>query len=291
MSKNWLASKAMLASLTISQWSARRLDRDITDEVNESHGASADAGRYNKLLVAKSAIDPIQKVVNEARLAHLEMTQPWADIGPRLLPAALYMKYTERMSALRTAFEREVDLFARDYPSHVEARRVALNGLFKEKDYPADVRKLFCFDVAILPCPDASDFRVELAAEHADDIRRDIERRMQEAMDTAMQEPIRRIVESVGRMAARLRAYKPAAGGNKAEGVFRDTLVENVRELAELLPAFNLKGDPKLDALTRRMNDELCVEDAKALRENDHARASVAASADAILAEAQALLA
>ena len=51
-----LSTRAMLVSLSISQWSGRRLDREITDEVNQQHNAAADAGRYNKLLLPKEAL-------------------------------------------------------------------------------------------------------------------------------------------------------------------------------------------------------------------------------------------
>src|SRR6185369_3013865 len=98
MTKNLLAEKAVLASLNISQWSGRKLDRKITDEVNESHGAVADAGRYNKLLVAKVTLDPIQQIVGEARSYHIRMTLPWSDSGTRILPSALYLEYTKKIS-------------------------------------------------------------------------------------------------------------------------------------------------------------------------------------------------
>ena len=54
-----LSRKAVLVSVNISQWTARKLDREVTDEVNASHGAQKDAGRYNKLLLEKEALaDP-----------------------------------------------------------------------------------------------------------------------------------------------------------------------------------------------------------------------------------------
>jgi hypothetical protein len=51
-----------------------------------------------------------------------------------------------------------------------------------------------------------------------------------------------------------------------------------------LLPAFNLANDPKLTAITLRIQKELCAEDASVLRKNDDARLSVQKSADEIVA-------
>jgi hypothetical protein len=291
---NWLAKKAMLAELCISGWTARRLDKKITDEVNAEHNAVADAGRYNKLLVPRASIEPIWKVSTRLRVAHMEMTMPWLSDGARILPAAMYMKYTEAMRDLRIEHTRAVEEFARNYPKHVEQRRKELNGMFREEDYPKtkDIRTRFTATLRLLPCPDSGDFRVALAKEHADDIRADIEKTMKVALQKAIEDPINRIVEKVGNMAERLQAYRPSAGkGDRAEGVFRDSLVENVRELVELLPSFNLLDDRKFERIIKDMQTKLCVYDAKELRENESAREAVAADAEDILARAQELIA
>lgn len=68
-----LAEKALLVTLNISQWSARKYDRKVTEEVNDTHQAK-DAGRFNKLLIDKTHLDEIQKIVNEAR--HFHATKP-----------------------------------------------------------------------------------------------------------------------------------------------------------------------------------------------------------------------
>lgn len=296
---NYLAQKAMLASLNISQWSARRLDRKITDEVNKDHGAVADAGRYNKLLVAKDAIRPIQSAVTEARITHMRLTQPWGDTGSRILPAALYEEYTDKLAVCREAFERAVRNFVAHYPEHVKKRQVELNGLFEPADYPdpEKVADLFDFGISILPCPDADDFRVNLAKEHAEDIRLGIEKHMKEALSVAMQEPVRRVIDSVGRMAERLANYQPAVRTKdgvlvaEAQSTFRDSLVDNIRDLVTILPAFNLTNDLELTRITNRMADELCGEPAQILREDEAIREQVAQSAASILDQAKALMA
>lgn len=288
--RNLLSQKACLAGLTMSAWTARRIDRKVTDKVNRDHNASRDAGRYNKMLIAPTALEALQKVRSAARSTHLAMTQPWLDEAGRILPTALYADYAEKMRKFRIDYEAEADDFARQYPQHVAEARQRLNGMFRADDYPAPhaIRAMFSFDVKLLPCPDASDFRVDLADEHADDIRADIEERMRKALDEAMREPVRRIIDTVGHMAERLRAYKPSGGrGDRTEGQFRDTLVQNVRDLVDLLPAFNLTGDQLLSEITERMARELCVTDADELRDNRKARKTVAAAAESILAQAK----
>jgi hypothetical protein len=61
-----LTSRAMLCSLTISMWSARKHDKDASEEIAVRHGAQSDAGRYHKILLPKAALAEIQKIVSDA---------------------------------------------------------------------------------------------------------------------------------------------------------------------------------------------------------------------------------
>lgn len=288
-----LASRAMLVSLSISQWSGRRLDREITDEVNQSHQAAADAGRYNKLLLPKEALAPIVSIVGETRTEFLKRTLPWIDNGGRIMAADAYMAHMSWINAQKRKFEAAVNSFLQDYPGHVQAAAARLNGMFKPDDYPdVDVlRGKFAMECNVLPVPTGEDFRVSMSEAQAEQIRADIERQVTEATATAVKDVYRRIAEVTGRMVDRLNAYKPARKkGERSEGVFRDSLVENVRDLISILPALNITGDPQLDAMAQKMQP-LAEHDAKVLRENENVRKDVAAEAQSILEQVSGFLA
>lgn len=292
---NLLSQKAVLAGLSISGWSARALDRKVTDDTNKRHNATTDAGRFNKLLISAEAMKDINLISGQARSYHYTMTQPWFDEGSRILPTALYAEYAAKVRGFRQDYAKAADAFAKAYPDLKEQRKAALGSMFKEADYPScdDIRARFEFDLKVMPCPDAADFRTDLAKEHAEDIRADVEARMKEALDIAMKEPVRRIIEVVGKMAERLKAYKPAkpGSGKRTEGIFNDSLVYNIRDLVQLLPAFNLAGDKALDAIIARMKTDLCKEEPGYLRDDAKLRKAVAAKAEAILADAQQFMA
>lgn len=131
-----LASRAMIVSLSISQWSGRRLDRQITDEVNQNHGAAADAGRYNKLLLPKEALADIVSIVGETRSDFLKRTLPWMDNGSRIMASDAYLQHMSWVRGQVAKFDRAVDKFLSDYPQYVADARVRLNGMFKDDDYP-----------------------------------------------------------------------------------------------------------------------------------------------------------
>lgn len=280
-----LASRAMIVSLTISQWSGRRLDREITDEVNQQHNAAADAGRYNKLLLPKEALAPIVSVVSETRADFLKRTLPWMDNGSRIMAADGYMAHMSWIRSQASRFDTAVEDFLRKYPSYVQDARVRLNGMFKDEDYPSveELRRKFDMSCRVLPVPSAEDFRVDMSDAQAERIRTDIEEQVRSATSQAVQDIYRRVAEVTGRMVERLNAYKPAARkGEKSEGVFRDSLVENVRDLIGVLPALNITGDPQLDAMVERLKP-LVAYDASVLRDKPELRRDVAAEAQAVL--------
>jgi len=289
---NILSSRAMLARVNVSQWTARKLDKRVTRETNDAHGAAHDAGRYNKKLIGQGALDAIEAIATEARTYHYGVTLPWLDNGARILPAALYLDYTNKMRAYRERFDAAVSAFVADYPAHVEQARRRLNGMFAAGDYPTsgEIAARFAFSVRVLPVPAPNDFRVAIGDAAADNIRTEIEAAAREALAGAMRDAWQRVAESVGRMAERLATYKPAGDGARAAGVFRDSLVENVRALVAILPALNIAGDPELNAIAERMARELCAHDAGQLRDSAELRESVRDAAAAILADVSAYI-
>jgi hypothetical protein len=277
---NPLATKAVLASVHIRRWTGRRLDKQISDEVNQGHASEEDVNRVNKLLLPKTAFAEVHAVTRAARKAHEVMTLPWMVDGTGILPTVKYDEFATRFREFREEFNKAATLFNRNYQTHLAAAPKRMGKAYKAEDYPDPKRVpgMFSFHVAILPCPDVADFRVTLSKEQL----ADTEIRLKQALDDAMKEPFRRISHVVGRMAERLK---------NADHTFRDSLVSNIKELVEILPAFNLTSDAKLTDMIKRMEKELCASDAQVLREDPRVRKAVAKSAEAILKQAEALMA
>lgn len=280
-----LASRAMIVSLSISQWSGRRLDREVTDEVNQQHNAASDAGRYNKLLLPREALAGIVAIVSETRNDFLKRTLPWMDNGSRIMAADAYMAHMSWIRSQTSKFEREVDEFIQKYPAYVADARKRLNGMFKDSDYPdaAELRAKFGVQCKVLPVPASDDFRVNMSEAQAELIRADIEEQVQDATKAAVRQIYERVHEVCSRMVERLNAYRPAARkGDRAEGVFRDSLVGNVRDLISIMPALNITGDPYLADMADKLRP-LAEHDADVLRDKPAIRKDVAAQAQAIL--------
>ncbi len=273
-----LSSRAMLCSLSISVWSARKHDPDASEEIAMRHGAQADAGRYHKVLLPKKALADLQKIVSDARQEHYFITLPWDDNGYRVLPAAVYMDHTRKMHAHAERFSIAVEDLSRQFRSLVDQARSRLGGLFREEDYPLpdELRSKFSFETKVMPLPDAGDFRVALGDEEKQRIKRQITAAVEASLQVGSRELWQRLYEAVQHMADRLAAYKVTDEG--VEHPFRDTVVTNLVKLTDVLPKLNVTNDPELERLSDQVRASLLV-DPKELRQSDSVRSDTAKAA------------
>lgn len=303
---NTLKEKAMLVRLTITSWSARKYDRQASDEVAQAHGIGGggsgngeEAGRYNKLLIARSALGEIVKLDGQLRTFHYLNTLPWSDEGTRILPCTNYFDYIGRYKALKRDRVDAVKRFLEEYPSLVKDARVRLKTLFRKEDYPpeSEIAGKFSLDVSIIPFPDGQDFRAEVGEEEVQEIRGEIEARVKGAVQEAVQSLWQRVHDTVAHMKERLDLYtveevkgkrgKPT-GKVKVVNPFRDSLVENLRDLVKLLPKLNFTGEKKLNDMARKLERELGQCDPGELRESEEKRKGHVKTAEQILKEMQA---
>ncbi len=270
-----LNDKAMIVYLNISLWTARKYDKRVSQEI-ERHYNADEAGRYNKVLIAKEHLANIRQLISSARTFHYENTLPWDDHGGRLLPTTNYFDYLNGINKFRDTFETEVANFIRAYPSLKQDAYLRLNALFEEKDYP-DVENLktkYAFKNQIIPVPDADDFRVNLSSEEVESIKDSIEQQVQDSTEAAMHDLWKRLFKVVGHMAERLK---------DPENKFKNTLVENIEDLCELLPKLNITGDPELDKTVDEIRSKLTMNYPQTLRDNSIVRNKTAQAAQKIL--------
>jgi len=276
-----LSTRAMLCSLSISMWSARKHDPEASEEIASRHGARPDAGRYHKVLLPKEALAEIQKIVSEARQEHYFMTLPWGDDGYRVLPAAAYFDHTAKMRALSNRFHPAVDSLVNRLTQLIEEARARLGGLFRESDYPhpEELRSRFAFETRVLPLPDAGDFRVALGDDERERVKRQITATVEASLQLASRELWQRLYDAVHHMAERLGQYKTTKEG--VEHPFRDTVVTNLVKLVDVLPKLNVTHDPELERLAAEVRSSLLV-DPKELRASESVRTETAKAAAAI---------
>lgn len=270
-----IAKRAMLVSLSISTWTGRKLDKQATAEVNQAHSAKDTAGRYNKMLMPKVALEAVSKVASAARGYLYENTLPWKDNGERVLLSTSYFDHMQKMRDFEQQFKDEVDNFVDQYYSNRERARYELNSLFKEEDYPdvSEIRYKFSFNHRVGVLPTANDFRVEMPQDEIDKVRAELEGEMNRYAKTAMDSVWKQLSETLAHMAERL-------GDPQAK--FHATTITNLEDLIARLPHLNLTEDNTLDTLASEIKDCLIGYTAPELKSDPTVRAAVATEADRI---------
>ena len=258
-----LSNDAMLVTLRIQGWSGRRYDRKASQYVAVHHDADASAGRYNKRLLPKAALAALNATLNEARKTHYHHTLPWDDVGARLLPVANYERYTVALDRLIERMRTERSRFIADYDNQVRQARLDLGRLFQADDYPSREELLGRFSACyrIVPVPDSGHFLAELANGDTERVRRDIQKDVTQRLNGALGDLYRRLGEAVGHVCERL-----TEDDNGKPKVFRDSLIENLRELVDIVPRLNVFRDEQLNALCREVQDRIASVEPNVLR-------------------------
>ena len=273
-----IQDKAMLVHLNISTWTARKFDPKVTKEIEDNYSAN-DSGRYNKILIAGEHLAKIQKIASATRVYHYEHTLAWNDNGGRLLSADIYFDYVSAMDKFQNELTTQVSRFINMYPTYIEEAKSRLKGMFSEEDYPSleDLRQKYKFTVSFNPVPDAQDLRIQLNQHEKESIRQSIMEQVDNSTKTAMTDIWNRLHGVVKHMIERL---------SDADNKFKNSLVDNIKELCEILPKLNVAGDEKLTAAIKEINDKLATLEPDNLRKDKQLRSQAVTDAKEILSRA-----
>lgn len=276
-----VAERAMLVRLSISTWSGRKFDKQVTAETNRQHEADARAARVNKdLMVGAVELQRVISAAGAARAEHYAQTLPWSDEGWALLPTENYLAYTKAMRVRFAEMDLALVAFYDAYPRLVAEGKRKQGKMAKDGDYPKveDIRSRFGRSIEISPVPSAGDLRVDLPADRIKAIEAGITARVEGAVKEAMDDAWRRLYEAVSHIKAKLSEDKPR---------IYDTLITNAEAIVEVLARLNVSGDEKLEKMRRQVERELAGIDPDDLRGDGEGarkmRKATAAKAQAIV--------
>lgn len=271
-----LNDRALLVSLSISQWTARKLDKKATKDVADINRASTSAGRYNKsLLPLNDLLANVHQKTGVIREKFTKNTLPWGIDGTRILPSANYLTFMQDFRKEKGEWQYLVQTFLDNYDTLVDEAKRWLGDLYDEKDYPArgKIVEKFNMDMAILPVP-TNDFRVELSSDELSRLQEEMEGRMASVQQEAMMDAWGRLYKHVQHIAEKLADPK---------GIFRDSMVENAQETCDLLTRLNIADDPNLEAMRREVESKLISHHPDSLRNDPDLRQDTAEEARKIM--------
>jgi hypothetical protein len=120
--------------------------------------------------------------------------------------------------------------------------------------------------------------RSEAAAASAAEreLREELERGMTARYESAMQDVWKRLYDCAAKTHERLADPR---------NTFRDTLVDNARDLVRVLPSLNITNDPNLIAMAKELDDSLCRHHPETLRQPGVTRAETASKMADLMAK------
>jgi hypothetical protein len=180
------------------------------------------------------------------------------------------------MAIHKTNFEQAVQDLVVRWPAVVAAAQQRLVGsLFNPMDYPAqaDVAGCYSIEFILTPIPDKSHIVLDLEQELVEDLKTQLEAQNAEALQVAMADVWRRLYEPVKTMSEVFSQDKK---------VFA-SVVENINNIVDLLPALNLTGDIQMTEMAHEIKSRLLQHPVEQIKEDATLKAHLATEAQTLL--------
>lgn len=280
-----IATSSMLVELNISCWTARKLDKKVSEEVDQAKNTRVKAGNYHKhLLAGNPHLDAVNKYAAKVRLWNTQQTIPWSDNGGRIVTMENLFNggYKRQLDDHKVEFERLADNFIQVYPTLISAAAFQLGDLFDRDEYPEPeaIRNKFRFNYTLIPLPTSGDFRIDIGEQAKNELMQQYEQHFNDRLNSAMRDVWGRLHECLSHMSERLESDE-----NGKRKVFHGTLITNARELVGLLRRLNVTNDPTLEQARRDLEAALTNADTETIKDSDYVRETVKSKVDAIISK------
>lgn len=272
---------ALIGKLSIHQFTNRQTQSEITDWIKAERGMDDESGEFIAPIFPRAMFQPVTKQATKIRNTFKAKTLPW-EPGKRLFPESIH-------ETVIGMVEPEIEKFNALVSDHVignwdhwlaEAERLSRQDknaahVFDPASLPTPeaLAQLFAVDFIIEPLANPAAFNKRMRALFGAQFEQAMEKQMEQAMNAVWQ----KMIKPVSDMAERL---------SKPDAVFRDSLVKNIRDLVDEIPALNMTNDPALAQAAKEIETLLKI-DPDTLRANGKVRNETAKQAAKLAAKFQ----
>lgn len=278
-----IADSARIVCLTRSVPDLTKNDPEAAAALARMKNAEKGSVNAKKYLIQSVPHAELQKLSRCMYRWHVENTLPWGDLGARLVPNVFLLTYMRQMGIFMNEFEKLKEAFLDDYPRAAAEAQLNLTGLgdmFDESLYPNvyELDRRTGVRIEYEPIADPKHFLVQVGDQAAQQMREQYEEVLKKRMESAYVDVFKRLREPLENMSQMLNY----AGGAKPTG-FRDTLVENVTKVVELMRVCNVTGDPDMRRITNELRTALNGVTPDTLRNNESQRLNTKDKLDKII--------
>ena len=277
-----ISSSAVLVTLNVSVWTGRKLDKQVSAEIDADKHTRVRAGNYHKNLMAGvKELEDVGKYAADTRNWFVYRTLPWGNEGTKIVPTANLFDFKQELSDRENQFWNLVDDFELVYNTAIQAAQFKLGSLFNADEYPpVDViREKFGFRYFFSPVPEAGDFRVDIGAQGLEELQEQFNKAKDDAVAQAMSDMWNRVHEVTARLSNQLRI-----NGSEKGKLYQSTL-DGALELCGMLKTMNLTNDPTLEQTRKDLFSTLNGVDLKELKRDDASRIAVKQELDDLISK------
>ena len=150
---------AMQVELNIRNWTAEKIDKQASIEVDESKGTKVPVNKVHKqLLSGTTLLHDMIKYSAKVRSWNIDNTLPWSDRGPRLLPVAQFMDHKAEVRKRENVWRGMLEELKANYLDLQVEAAYNSGASYNPEDYPSveALESKFSFACAYSPVPTLS---------------------------------------------------------------------------------------------------------------------------------------
>lgn len=267
-----IQDRCMLTELHMTSFTGERTSKRDTADLLETKRAEKGAASVVVKLVPKESLRQLNSVSTKLRDVHKHYTAPWSSTFD-ILPVSNFFDHSSEIAAGFRERDGAADDFCRLYPSLAGAARERLGDLdFERLWLPVEqVRASITHRVRHLPVPSGSDFRADLDEADRARITAEIEADVQAQVGESIKGVKLRLIAELGSFVEKIKDYRieiDERGASRVTGAFRDSVLNGLTSLGDVLPKLNFTNDPalseahgKLMSCIQRLSPSLLRED------------------------------
>jgi len=275
-----LAEKAMLVRLKRSMWQPYAYDEAAT----RSAGGRT-LGRFNKKLCASAGeLAAVNAAYTDLYRYVIDNTVPWLDDGVRMLSSSHYFDFSSGVRHRVALCDNEVNKLVAAWPDIIQKDKERFDlaalqsnkpSMFNATDYPTDIAACFDVQMSFYPVPDVGDFRVEIS----DDDKQSMVDAIKSAEVNVTKYMLGELLGPVSKFVEKLSVPIGEEGA-----IFRNSLIENVLDVANRIPALNITNDETVTKIAGQIKDVMLIHlrNPDVLRESPVVRTAVKDKMDAL---------
>lgn len=258
-----VAGGFVLVSITVRSRSFVKKDKNVTNQAIHANHAAADAGSFQKNLFASASgeLRALKKAGAALRTYLYNKTAPYdtgqgtLQKGDRLLAATKSMDFLAGFAELESVYNSARADFKAVYDQRKMQALGALGAMADASDYPSvdELDDYFGVELSITPVPKSAQLPDALPTEVMEQAAKRMAETEIASISNAIADTRERLGDELSRMAG---VFKRHAAGEKTK--LYGSLLENMRNVTDLLEATNITNDPALTAVVQRVRSELC---------------------------------